>query len=150
MENNKPLVSIYCSTYNQIDYIESAIKGFLSQKTDFDYEVIIHDDASTDGTTDIVMKYAKMYPDIIKPIIEKENKYSKNIDVSSNIIANIKAKYVAFCDGDDYWIDDYKLQTQVDYMKNHLKCVCCGTEALCINCETGEKNLFWGGGNVIV
>lgn len=79
MENVRPTVSICCITYNHAPYIRSALDGFLMQKTDFTYEILIHDDASTDGTADIIREYTARYPDIIKPILREENQYSKGI-----------------------------------------------------------------------
>jgi glycosyltransferase involved in cell wall biosynthesis len=118
------MVSINCITYNHKEYIENAIESFLMQKTDFDYEILIHDDASTDGTSEIVLEYQKKYPKTIKPLIQKENQYSKNINcriVSFNH-DRAKGKYIAICEGDDYWMDPYKLQKQVDYMEANPKC----------------------------
>lgn len=114
------LVSINCITYNQVNYIRQCLEGFLIQKTNFDYEVLIHDDASTDGTDDIIREYAQKYPTIIKPIFEKENQYSKGIPISATFnYPRVKGKYIAVCEGDDYWTDPYKLQKQVDFLNNH-------------------------------
>ena len=133
---NEIMVSIICNTFNQEKYIERAIKGFLMQKTDFRYEVILHDDASTDGTADIVRKYEKKYPDIIKPIYETENQYSKNVKITLDIsLPKAKGKYFAMCEGDDYWVDPYKLQKQVDYMESHPDCTLCIHNALLVNSE---------------
>lgn len=119
-------VSVLCITYNQRDYIEQAINSFLMQKTNFDYEILIHDDASTDGTTDIVRKYEKMYPDKIKAIVQKENQYSKNIPITNTYLAPIaRGRYFAICEGDDYWNDPNKLQKQYDYMNSHKECSLC-------------------------
>lgn len=119
--NNKNLlVSIQCCTYNQDKYISDALDGFLLQKTTFPFEVIVHDDASTDRTADIIREYEKKYPDIIKPIYEKENQYSKHDGSLSKIVQNAsKGKYIAFCEGDDYWIDENKLQMQVDFLEKN-------------------------------
>lgn len=121
-----PLVTINCCTYNQSKYIKKCLDGFVMQKTSFKFKAIVHDDASTDGTTDIVREYAEKYPDIIFPIIEKKNVFSRR-DGSLDKIMNkaCNGKYVAFCEGDDYWIDPYKLQKQVDYMESHPDCVLC-------------------------
>ena len=123
METNKqPKVIIWCLTYNQKDYIRDALNGFVMQQTDFSFEVVVHDDASTDGTTDIVMDYARRYPDIIKPMIEKENQWQVG---GLKHIINIMnerhrcGKYIAFCEGDDYWTDSNKLQRQVDFLDNN-------------------------------
>ena len=86
------------------------------QKTDFPFEILIHDDASTDGTADIIREYEAKYPDIIKPIYQTENQYSKGIKVSQVYqFPRAKGKYIALCEGDDYWTDPYKLQKQVDF-----------------------------------
>jgi glycosyltransferase involved in cell wall biosynthesis len=117
MKDN-PVVSVCCITYNHEPYISQAIEGFLMQKTNFPIEIIIHDDASTDKTAEIIRKYVKVYPDIIKPLFQTENQYSKG--VKPNLTYNFpraKGKYIALCEGDDYWIDPYKLQKQVDFME---------------------------------
>lgn len=121
-----PQVSIYCLTYNQEKYIRSALEGFVNQKTNFDYEVLIHDDASTDGTSNIIKEYQEKYPDIIKPIFQKENQYSQGISITDKYIFPImKGKYVAICEGDDYWIDENKLQIQYDFLENHPEYSAC-------------------------
>lgn len=114
----KPKVSIICLAYNHEKFIERAIKGFLMQKTSFVFEVIIHDDASTDKTVEIIKKYQNKYPEIIKPIFQQENQYSKKRGLVTQIAFKaVKGEYVAFCEGDDYWIDPYKLQKQVDFLE---------------------------------
>lgn len=127
-EKNAPLVSIRCITYNHEKYIRDALEGFIMQKTNFKFEAIVHDDASTDNTAAIIREYAEKYPDIIKPIFETENQYSKH-DGSLKKIMNDAihpdAKYIAFCEGDDYWTDPYKLQKQVDLMEKHPNCTLC-------------------------
>ena len=120
MRNNKPFVSVICVAYNQAAFIRQTLDSFVMQKTIFPFEVIVHDDASTDGTADIIREYVAKYPDIIKPIFQKENQYSKNIPIlSKHIWPKITSKYVAMCDGDDYWCDEYKLQKQVDFLESH-------------------------------
>ena len=99
MSDNQIMVSVICNTFNHEPYIAEALESFASQKTNFAFEVIVHDDASTDGTTDIVRGYAEKYPDIIKPIIETENQYSnKAISITFDIdLPACKGKYLAFC-----------------------------------------------------
>lgn len=118
--DNRPLVSIKNLVYNHEKYIAQALDGFLMQKTDFPFEVIVHDDASTDNSAQIIREYEKKFPSIIKPIYETENQYSKH-DGSLGRIVNSKlsGKYVALCEGDDYWIDENKLQMQVDFLQNN-------------------------------
>lgn len=121
--SSSPLVSIRCITYNHEKYIRDALEGFVMQKTNFKFEAIVHDDASTDNTAAIIREYAEKYPDIIKPIFETENQYSKHDGSLARIMnAACKGKYFAFCEGDDYWTDPYKLQKQVDFMENHQEC----------------------------
>lgn len=119
------MVSILTTAYNHAPYIGQALDSFLMQKTDFEFEVIVHDDASVDGTADIIREYAEKYPDIIRPVLQTENQYSKGRDVYSFMKPLIRGKYIAQCEGDDYWCDEYKLQKQVDYMENHLECSYC-------------------------
>lgn len=121
------MVSICCITYNQEGYIKDALDGFLKQKTSFPYEVLIHDDASTDRTGQIIREYADRYPDIIKPILQTENQYSKGLTNISGTFNFPRAagRYVAMCEGDDYWVDEEKLQMQVDYMEAHPDCSIC-------------------------
>lgn len=122
------LVSVICNTYNHEDYIRDALEGFIKQKTDFKFEVLIHDDASTDKTPEIIREYEKKYPDIIKPIYQTENQYSKGVKISK-VYQEPRAlgKYIALCEGDDYWTDPKKLQKQCSFLEEHPEysmCVC--------------------------
>lgn len=130
----EPLVSICCITYNHALYIRQCLDGFMMQKTDFSFEVLIHDDASTDGTADIIREYEAKYPDLIKTIYQVENQYSKGIKISATYnYSRAKGKYIALCEGDDYWIDPLKLQKQVDFMENHPNYSLCFHNAIIIN-----------------
>ncbi|GGK73243.1 glycosyltransferase family 2 protein [Amphritea balenae] len=141
----KPLVSICCITYNHELYIEDALIGFLSQKTNFSFEVLVHDDASSDSTADIIRKYQMLYPSIIKPIFQIENKYSKNIRINPAFnFPRAVGKYIALCDGDDYWNDASKLQVQKDFLDNNLEYVICYTDIIPFNNE-GVLNTDFGG-----
>ena len=123
---DKHLVTIRCLAYNQELYIRQCLEGFIMQKTNFRFEAIVHDDASTDGTVTVIREYAAKYPDIIKPIFEKENLYSKhNGSLTRAVDKYMFGKYIAICEGDDYWIDPLKLQKQVDFMENHPECSMC-------------------------
>lgn len=116
-------VSVFCITYNHIHFIKQALEGFVTQKTNFPFEVVISDDCSTDGTKEIIEEYTKQYPDIIKPIYHSHNvgSYQNFIDTANAC----KGEYVAMCDGDDYWIDKNKLQKQVDFMDTNKECSIC-------------------------
>lgn len=112
------LVSICCQTYNHVNYIEECLNGFLMQKTNFKFEILLRDDASFDGTTNIVKEYSNKYPDIINPLIYTENQFKKGVSPLLDNIKRAKGKYVAICEGDDYWTDPEKLQKQIDILEN--------------------------------
>lgn len=132
-DNSKPLVSIRCLVYNHEPYLRKCLDGFVMQKTDFAFEAIVHDDASTDNSAAIIREYAEKYPDIIKPIYETENQYSKKDGSLRNIMnAACNGKYIALCEGDDYWIDSLKLKKQVDFMESHPDFMLCGTNGLIV------------------
>lgn len=119
-DSSKPLVSIRCTTYNHEKYISQCLEGFLMQETNFPFEVIVHDDASTDATPAIIKEYETKYPSIIKPIYEVENQYSKGVaSLVRNINSHMRGKYIASCEGDDYWCDKDKLQKQFDFLEAH-------------------------------
>lgn len=121
MNNKRPLVSISCITFNHASYIRQCLDGFLMQKTNFEFEVLIHDDASSDGTEQIIREYEAEYPDIIKPLYEKENQWVKGRRGSKIFnYPRAKGKYIALCEGDDYWTDPLKLQKQVDFLEVNL------------------------------
>ena len=120
------MVSIRCATYNHVNYIRKCLDGFVSQKTNFRFEAVVHDDASTDGTTEIVREYAEKYPSIIIPMYEETNQYSKNVSsMNERIDSRLLGKYIAICEGDDYWIDLNKLQKQVDFLEAHSEYSMC-------------------------
>jgi len=127
MGNNIPIVSICCFTYNHAPYIRQCLDGFMMQKVNFLFEVLIHDDASIDGTADIIREFEAKYPDIIKPIYQTENQYSKGVKISMMYnYPRAKGKYIALCEGDDYWTDPNKLQKQVDFLEaNPDFSICC-------------------------
>lgn len=129
------IVSICCITYNHAPFIRKALDGFLMQQAPScvpqgakmsDWcEILIHDDCSTDGTTEIIKEYATKYPDLIFPLYEEENQYSKGVKVDFYNYDRAKGKYIAYCEGDDYWTDPNKLQKQVDFMEKHLEYSVC-------------------------
>ena len=115
-----PLVSIRCTVYNHEPYLRQCLDGFVMQQTTFPFEAIVHDDASTDGSAAIIREYAEKYPDIIKPIYEAENQWGKGtISKIMDAAMHPNAKYIAICEGDDYWIDPMKLQKQVDFLEKN-------------------------------
>lgn len=132
------VVSISCLAYNHAPYIRQCLDGFLMQKTDFRYEVIIHDDASNDDTAEIIREYHEKYPEIFYPIFQKENQYSKGVKPTWVFNApRWRGKYIAFCEGDDYWTDPKKLQKQVDFLDKNEDFAVCFTNQLVLT-ENGE------------
>lgn len=142
-DSNHPKVSIWSITYNHGKFIEECLEGILKQQTTFDFELIIGDDASTDRTSEVLRNYQSKFPKTIKPLIQ-----DKNVGVFENsickVLPRLKAKYVAICEGDDYWIDPLKLQKQFDYMESHPNCSMCFTNQLEVssNGELQKKNIY--------
>ncbi|MDN5307379.1 MAG: hypothetical protein PWP16_742 [Eubacteriaceae bacterium] len=138
-ENTIPLVSISCITYNHENFIRDAIEGFLMQRTTFPVEILIHDDASTDKTAEIVREYEQKFPQLIKPIYQTENQYSKGKKISATYnYPRAKGKYIALCEGDDYWTDPLKLQKQVDFMEANPEYGMCYTSFNILFNSTGK------------
>ena len=132
-------VSVLCVTYNHAKFIRRALEGMVSQQTDFAFEVIVHDDASTDGTADIVREFAERYPNIIVPIFQAENQYSHGGLIARRFLwPRIRGKYVAFCEGDDYWTDPQKLQLQTDWLDAHPQSGLCFHRSV-VHWENGER-----------
>ena len=129
----KPCISICCLAFNHELYIRQCIEGFLMQKTLYSFEVIIHDDASNDNTANIIREYEVKYPETIKPIYQIENQWSKGIKPSPTFVwPRAKGRYIALCEGDDYWTDPYKLQKQVDFLEQNDDFVLVGHPSLAI------------------
>ena len=134
----KPVVSVCCTTYNHENYIAETIDGFLMQKSDFPFEILIRDDCSTDRTAEIVKQYAEQYPQLIKPIYEKENTFSKGVAPMRQLFKIAKGEYLAPCEGDDYWTDPLKLQKQVDFLISNPLYSGCFHDCMIIH--EGEKS----------
>lgn len=127
-----PLVSVCCLTYNHEQYIKQCLDGILMQKTNFPFEVLIHDDASQDGTQRVIKEYEKSNPDIICPFFQTNNQYSlgKGFVGLGIMFTNARGKYIALCEGDDYWTDPMKLQKQVDFLESHPEYSMCFHNAM--------------------
>ena len=141
---NHPLVSVIITSYNHEKYIRQAIEGCLAQKTSFDYDIIIHDDASTDQTANIIREYTKAFPEKIIPILQNENQWSKGVNKFSDfILPTSKGKYLARCEGDDYWIDPKKLEKQVSVMEKDPDIIMCFTATLREFVRNNRKKIPW-------
>jgi glycosyltransferase involved in cell wall biosynthesis len=127
---DSPLVSVVCHTFNHENFIEDSINGFLMQKTTFPFEIIIHDDSSTDATREKIENYQKKYPNIIKTILQKENIYQKGLRPSMFSFPLAKGKYIAVCEGDDFWVDENKIQAQGDFLENNPSYSVCYTDSI--------------------
>lgn len=137
------MITILCFTYNHADFIEDAIKGFMLQRCNFPFEIVIHDDASTDGTKEIIKHYALKYPRIVKIIIQDSNKFSLNPHFP--LLAGLSAvsgDFVALCEGDDYWIDENKLQKQVEFLLKNKDYSMCIHNAIVVNRYSNKNYLF--------
>lgn len=143
ISEKKCTVSICCLTYNHEAYIRECLESFLMQKTDFDFEILIHDDASSDNTANIIKEYEERYPKLVKPIYQTENQFSKGNKPSFKFnFPRARGKYIAMCEGDDYWTDPLKLQKQVDFLEKNQNYMACFTNAKIISEITGEERSY--------
>lgn len=130
------LVSVICTTFNHGQYIANTLESFVMQKTNFNFEVLVHDDASSDDTAKIITEYANKYKDIIVPIIQSENQYSKGVMIIDDIlIPKARGKYIALCEGDDFWTDENKLQRQIDFLEKNEEYSACVHNTTQYNCS---------------
>lgn len=138
MENIK--VSILCLCFNHEKYIRKCLDGFVMQECDFEYEVLIHDDASTDSSVEIIREYEQKYPNIIKPAYQTENQFSKGVKISKTFLfPRVKGEYIALCEGDDFWTDPQKLKKQVEFLDNNPEYSACVHRAVVRYSKTGEE-----------
>lgn len=132
-------VSVITTAYNHEKYIAQAIESIVSQEIDFNIELLINDDCSVDSTADIIRHYAELYPDVIRPIYQTENQYSRGVNIPKMLVERARGEYVAFCEGDDYWCDNTKLRRQVDKLKSSPQFAACAHQTTELNCLTGER-----------
>lgn len=126
-----PLVSIACITYNHEPYIRQCLDGFVMQRTDFQFEIVIHDDASTDNTKKIIQEYCLKYPGLFHPIFQDVNRYKEGKGILAPFVfPECRGKYIALCEGDDYWTDPLKLQKQVNFLERNPSYSMCFTNAI--------------------
>jgi glycosyltransferase involved in cell wall biosynthesis len=134
----EPLVTVLVLTYNQLHLVDQALEGILAQRTDFDFRVLIHDDASTDGTQDRLRAVAADHPDLIELILQEENQLSQGVSIPARLLLRTHSEFVAFCEGDDYWTDPDKLQRQVDFLSANPWCTLCHHHYTILN-DGGRK-----------
>ncbi|HUZ60767.1 MAG TPA: glycosyltransferase [Hanamia sp.] len=144
-----PLVSIVCTTYNHQSYIKDALEGFVMQQTNFSFEIIVHDDASTDNTASIVKEYEEKFPELFVNIYQTVNQFSlKEVNIWTEITFPIaRGKYIALCEGDDYWTDPLKLQKQVDFLERNKEYSMVCHDALILNQIDNFSRLFYNSNN---
>ena len=143
-KSDEIMVSVFCLAYNHEKFIRKTLDGFVGQNTTFKYEVLINDDASTDSTADIIREYEEKYPDIIKPVYQKENQYCKKIGlIKTFLFPKAKGKYLAWCEGDDYWVDPNKLQEQVDALESNSNCSACYSKVEKISINGDRLGVFF-------
>ena len=142
-ENRTCKVSVLCATYNHEEYLRQTLDSFVNQKTDFPFEVLVNDDASTDSTGDIIREYAARYPEIIRPFYQTENLYSRRINLYDVVFfPACRGEYIAVCEGDDYWNDPEKLQLQVDWLDAHPEYSACVHNSIGRFSDQPDKVLF--------
>jgi len=137
---NTPLLSIVCPTFNHEDFLAQALDGFIAQRTTFPFEVLVNDDASTDGTAQILARYAQRYPGIIRPFYHSVNQYQQGKECTPGLFKEARGRYIAYCEGDDYWTDPHKLQIQVDFLESHPDYVMTYHDAMAFDVH-GERGI---------
>ena len=138
-----PRVSVLCAAFNHEDFLRQTLDSFLSQKTDFPFEVLVNDDASTDGTADILREYAGRYPEVIRPFYQAENLYSRRKNVYDLVFfPAARGEYIALCEGDDYWCDPEKLQRQVAWLDAHPDYSACVHNSIGTFSDQPDRVLF--------
>lgn len=138
LDDETILVSIVCISFNHEKYIRAAIDSFLNQDVDFTYEIVLHDDCSRDDTRKIITEYKTRYPELITTVFEKRNAYNQGKSPLVIGISYARGKYIAVCDGDDYWISTNKLQKQVNYMESNPECTFLFSNGLFLDSETNK------------
>lgn len=143
-DRSKPLISIVCLTYNHASFLSEAVNGFLIQETTFPFEIVFHDDASTDETQALILELKERYPEIVRFVFQEKNIYSAAGNVLLHAIAACKGKYIAFCEGDDYWVDPRKLEKQASFLENNPTYVVTYSDCQPFD-ESGDVSFDFGG-----
>jgi len=141
MENKECMVSILCTAYMHEEYIAQTLDSFLMQETDFPFEILVSDDASSDATADIIRSYAEKYPDIIRTFLMQENIFSKGRNFYTEFLfPNARGKYICHCEGDDYWTDKTKLQRQFDFLEANPEYSACVHNTILYYCDGSQPD----------
>lgn len=137
---NEIMVTVCCITYNHAKFVRQCLESIMEQKTDFDFDILIHDDASTDGTREIIKEYINKYPKRFVPVLQKTNQYSQGNRsiLIKYMLERARGQYIAVCEGDDFWCDRQKLQKQFELLQKHKNCNMC-THAVEILKEDGSS-----------
>lgn len=139
--SEKIMVSVMCTAFNHVEYIREALDSMLGQNTDFAYEILVNDDCSTDGTAEVLREYAEKYPDKVRAFFPEKNLYSQNIDVYYHtFFPNARGKYVAFCEGDDFWTDPDKLRLQVEFLEANPEYSACVHNTTLHYCDAAQPD----------
>ena len=136
------LVSICCQTYNHEKFIAQCLDGFVMQKTNFRFEILVHEDASTDNTASIIKEYESKYPDLFRCVYQTVNQYAIQNTLSNILLPMSKGKYIALCEGDDYWTDPLKLQKQVDFLEKNEEFSICAHAVKKIDGNSEKLGIF--------
>lgn len=138
----KSILSICCVTYNHEKYIAQCLDGFVMQKTNFDFEILVHEDASTDKTAKILRDYELKYPNLFRCVYQTENQFYKQNVLTDILFPMAKGKYIALCEGDDYWTDPLKLQKQVDFLEKNKEFVISCHNSNIVNFDGSLNRIF--------
>lgn len=141
MEQTDCMVSILCTAYNHSAYIAQTLDSFLMQETDFPFEILISDDASTDDTAEIIRRYEREHPDVVRPVYLQENIYSQGKNLYTEVLfPRVRGRYICICEGDDYWTDSSKLQRQVDFLEAHPEYSACVHDTVLHYCDGSQPD----------
>ncbi|MDC3237188.1 glycosyltransferase [bacterium] len=141
VQNDREIVvSVLAIAYNHEPWVAKSLESLISQRTDFPIEILVHDDASTDRTCDIIREYERKYPGLLKGVYQSENQYSKGEYPSGILLGRARGKYIAICECDDYWKDPLKLQKQVELLESHPECSMAAAKTDVYQWENGRFN----------
>ncbi len=139
MNRPGPKVCVGIFTFNHVRYVRQALDSVLAQRTDFEFDIVVHDDCSTDGTREIVAEYTAAHPGRLRAILQDENQFGQGRRVVLLLMAAMAGEYYALLDGDDFWNDPRKLQVQADFLDANPACALCQTQTVYYN-EAADRS----------